>query len=77
LVTHGNRRTVYASWNGDTRTVSWQLLGVTDAASAPKVLATAQGGVFEVHFTVPANAKQLRVQALDAGGKVLGAAGVS
>jgi len=77
LVTHGTRRTVYASWNGDTRTASWQLLGVTDDVGAPKVLATGKGGVFEVHFIVPANAKQLRVQALDAAGKVLGSASVS
>lgn len=77
LVTRGTRRRVYASWNGDTRTVSWRLLGTTGDATTPTVLGTAAGGVFEVDFSVPTGAARLRVQALDAGGTVLATVGVS
>ncbi len=71
LVSQGARRTVYVSWNGDTRTVTWRLLGVTSGANAPSVLATADGGVFEATLVAPSGAARLRVQAVDAAGEVL------
>jgi hypothetical protein len=77
LVTHGTRRKVYASWNGDTRAASWRLLGVVGDATTPTVLATTAGGVFEIVLTVPAGARRLRVQALDTAGKALATVSVS
>jgi hypothetical protein len=71
LVDRGGKRSVYISWNGDTRTATWRLLGTTSAGAAPKVLAHAAAATFEVSMTVPAKARQLRVQALDASGHIL------
>ncbi len=67
----GGRVSVFASWNGDTRTASWQLL----AGSSPSALvpvASAPRGGFETAITTPAAAPYVAVQALDGAGAVLG-----
>jgi Arylsulfotransferase (ASST) len=65
------RRTVYVSWNGDTRTASWRLLaGATAKALAPSTSAARTG--FETALAAPAGAAYLAVQALDASGAVIG-----
>jgi hypothetical protein len=70
----GGRVTVYASWNGDTRTASWRVLaGASPQALAP--VATAARGGFETAITTPAAAPYVAVQALDAGGAVIGTSG--
>ncbi len=71
LVNRGDRHSVYVSWNGDTHTATWRLLGVESGASAPKVLAEHPADTFEVSMTVPAKARKLRVQALDDAGRIL------
>jgi hypothetical protein len=70
LVALSGKRTVYASWNGDTQTATWRLIGVSNG-SFPRVLTSITGGAFEVALTVPPGSDQLRVQALDAAGGVL------
>ncbi len=65
--------TVYASWNGDTRTASWRVL----AGSSPKALApvaSAARSGFETAIATP-SAAYVAVQALDPSGAVLGASG--
>jgi Arylsulfotransferase (ASST) len=67
----GGRVTVYASWNGDTRTAAWRVLaGASPHALAP--VATAARGGFETAITTPAAAPYVAVQALQAGGAVIG-----
>jgi Arylsulfotransferase (ASST) len=67
---------VYASWNGATQVSSWQVLTGPDAAHL-----TADGGVqsrtgFETQLSLSdPNAAVVRVQALDATGKILGTSG--
>ncbi len=63
--------TVYASWNGDTRTRSWRVL----AGGSPQTLApvaTAPRSGFETAIATPAAAAYVQVQALGASGEVLG-----
>ena len=67
----GGRATVYASWNGDTRTASWRVLAGASAKSLAPV-ATAPRNGFETSITTPAAAPYVQVQALDASGNVLG-----
>jgi Arylsulfotransferase (ASST) len=65
------RVTVYASWNGDTRTSAWRVL----AGSSPTTLApvaSAPKSSFETKITTPGAAPYVAVQALDAAGAVLG-----
>jgi len=62
--------TVYASWNGDTRTASWRVLaGATPTSLTP--LASASRTGFETAIPLPAAAPFLAVQALDVSGAVL------
>jgi hypothetical protein len=70
LVERGGKRTVYASWNGDTRTAKWRLTGAEPGRS-PKVVTTVAAGAYETALPVPKGLRQLRVQALDAAGSVL------
>jgi Arylsulfotransferase (ASST) len=64
------RTTVYASWNGDTRTASWQLLaGSSPAALAPVASAVRKG--FETAIAAPTKEKYVAVQALSSEGTVL------
>ncbi|HEV7528434.1 MAG TPA: arylsulfotransferase family protein [Solirubrobacteraceae bacterium] len=66
----GGRATVYASWNGDTRTASWRLLAGASAQTLAPV-ATAPRSGFETSLTTPGAAPYVAVQALDASGAVL------
>lgn len=70
-VERGGTVTVYASWNGDTRTASWQLLAGSSASSLQVVAGAARSG-FETAITAPAKAAYFAVRALDASGNVLG-----
>jgi hypothetical protein len=65
------RVTVYASWNGDTRTASWRVLAGASAQALTPVASAARAG-FETALTTPAAAPYVAVQALDAAGNVLG-----
>ena len=63
--------TVYASWNGDTRTTRWRLL----AGSSPRALSPVATGPregFETAITLPVYARYVAVQALDATGAAIG-----
>lgn len=67
----GGAVTVYASWNGDTRTASWRVL----AGASARQLASAGGATrtgFETAISIPGPAAYVAVQALDASGTVLG-----
>jgi hypothetical protein len=66
----GGRATVYASWNGDTRTASWRVLAGASAQTIAPV-ATAPRDGFETAVTTPGPAAYVAVQALDATGAVL------
>jgi hypothetical protein len=67
----GAATTVYASWNGATGVRSWRVLaGATPAALA--TVAEVPSGGFETAATVPSAAPVFAVQALGAGGEVLG-----
>jgi EmrB/QacA subfamily drug resistance transporter len=63
--------TVYASWNGATELVSWRVLAGPGASPATAVASVAKSG-FETAIPVPAGYKSFKVQALDAGGRVIG-----
>ena len=68
----GATTTVYASWNGDTRTVTWQLLAGTSAAHLSPVAQAGRTG-FETALKAPAASTYFAVQALDSSGAVLAA----
>jgi hypothetical protein len=59
---------VAVSWNGDTRTDSWQLLGGEDAEQLSAVSVTPRDG-FETEIAIPAPLGYVAVQALDADGR--------
>jgi hypothetical protein len=66
----GGRATVYASWNGDTRTAAWRVL----AGASPQTLtpvASGQRSGFETAITTPGAAPYVAVQALDGSGALL------
>jgi hypothetical protein len=67
--------TVYASWNGDTRTASWRVLGGPSASQLAPVGGAPRSG-FETSASVPGGVAYVAVQALDASGAVLGTSGV-
>jgi hypothetical protein len=67
--------TVYASWNGDTRTASWRVLGGPSAGQLSPV-GSAPRSAFETSVSVPARVSYVAVQALDAAGEVLGTSAV-
>ncbi len=67
----GRSVTVYASWNGDTRTATWQLLAGPSSTHLTPVAHDARTG-FETALKAPAGAGYVAVQALDASGAVLG-----
>lgn len=69
------RITLYASWNGATQVVSWRVLtGATKTGLRP--IARERWGSFETSIKVRTTQPYLEVQALDAGGKVLGTSNV-
>jgi EmrB/QacA subfamily drug resistance transporter len=66
----GARSVVYASWNGATRVVSWRVLaGSTGKLTA--VASAAKSG-FETAIPLPRSYEIFKVQALNAGGRVIG-----
>ena len=70
-VSAGGKVTVYASWNGDTRTATWQLLSGSSASHLSASGRVARAG-FETALAAPAAARYVAVQALDANGAVIG-----
>jgi hypothetical protein len=63
--------TVYASWNGDTQTASWRVLGGPSPQQLAPVAEAARSG-FETAIALPAVQPYVAVQALSATGAVLG-----
>ena len=62
--------TVYASWNGSTQTVAWELLAGRTRTSLSRVSTTSRTG-FETAIATTAAGPFYEVKALDAGGEVL------
>jgi len=67
----GSGVTVYASWNGDTRTASWQVLAGPSAGQLTPVASATRSG-FETAIATPVAEAYVAVQALGPGGEVLG-----
>ena len=65
----GGATIVYASWNGATQVARWRVLD----ASSGRPLATAARSGFETAIPVSGGGTQFKLQALDAGGRSLGA----
>ena len=63
--------TVYASWNGATQVVSWRVLAAVGAGRQSAIASAARSG-FETAIPVPARYTSFKVQALGAGGHVIG-----
>jgi hypothetical protein len=70
-ISSGGQLTVYASWNGDTRTASWQVLGGPNAQQLTPVASAPRSG-FETAVAVPVAEPYVAVQALGTAGEVLG-----
>ncbi|HEX3510475.1 MAG TPA: arylsulfotransferase family protein [Solirubrobacteraceae bacterium] len=64
--------TVFASWNGDTRTATWQLFAGGSPTSLKLVASAARSG-FETAIQSPGAAPWVAVRALDASGRIIGA----
>jgi EmrB/QacA subfamily drug resistance transporter len=62
---------VYASWNGATKVASWRVLGAA-AGAPPRVIASAARSGFQTAINVPDGYSSFQLQALGAGGRVLG-----
>jgi hypothetical protein len=62
---------VYASWNGATEVVRWQVLAGADASSL-RVVATAERSGFETRIPVSSSAAAFAVRAIARNGRVLG-----
>jgi EmrB/QacA subfamily drug resistance transporter len=71
---HGGGATVFASWNGATRVASWRVLA-GPAAGSERAVATAARSGFETAIPVRGTYARFRVEALDAGGRVIGTSG--
>jgi hypothetical protein len=67
----GGQVTVYASWNGDTRTASWRVLAGPSAQQLTPVASAARSS-FETTIVAPVAEAYVAVQALGAAGEVLG-----
>jgi hypothetical protein len=67
----GSQVAVYASWNGDNRTASWQVLAGPSASQLAPVASAARSG-FETEVKTPVAEAYVAVQALGAAGEVLG-----
>jgi hypothetical protein len=68
--------TVYASWNGDTRTATWRVLAGPSATQLAPVASAPRSG-FETTIPTPGPAAYVQVQALDASGAVLASSRVA
>jgi hypothetical protein len=69
--TAGAATTVYASWNGATEIDQWRVLS-GDAEGSLSAGPTVEWSDFETEIALPAAAKFVQVEALDASGKVIG-----
>jgi hypothetical protein len=67
----GGPVTVYASWNGDTRTATWRLLAGPSQGQLEPVATAARDG-FETAIATPGPEPYVAVQALTESGAVLG-----
>jgi hypothetical protein len=67
----GGASTVYASWNGDTRTARWRLVGGINADRLRAVGVSRARTGFETAIGVRRPPPLLAVEALDARGRVL------
>ena len=67
----GGKTTVYASWNGATRVVSWRVLAASGGGRLAAVASHAKSG-FETEIPVGPSYASYEVQALDAQGTVIG-----
>jgi EmrB/QacA subfamily drug resistance transporter len=68
------KTTVYASWNGATQVVSWRVLaGSGSGAGRMTAVTTTVRSGFETAIGVPQSYNSFEVQALGAGGRVIGA----
>ena len=65
------KTTVYASWNGSTQVTAWKVLAGS-GAGGQHVVATARRSGFETAIPVSQSDKTFTVQALNAGGRVIG-----
>jgi EmrB/QacA subfamily drug resistance transporter len=65
------RATVYASWNGATQVVSWRVLAGSAGTHLAGVKTAARSG-FETAISLPRSYGSYEVEALGAGGRVLG-----
>ncbi len=65
------KTTVYASWNGATELASWRVLAETTPGHVTAVASVAKSG-FETTIPVAQSYKSFKVQALAAGGRVIG-----
>ena len=65
------KTTVYASWNGATRVTSWRVLAGASSGPLTRVASTSKSG-FETAIPVSQSDKTFTVQALSAGGRVIG-----
>jgi EmrB/QacA subfamily drug resistance transporter len=81
----GGSTTVYASWNGATELASWRVLAGADSSAGAgsdagtgrmTAVASAARSGFETAISVPAGYRSFEVQALDAGGRVIGTSSV-
>ena len=70
------KTTVYASWNGSTETVAWQVLGGDAPSELGTVVATTPRVGFETSIAVPGSAQYYQVKALDKAGQVIGTSAV-
>ena len=68
----GAKTTIYASWNGATALAAWRVTAGTGRTAL--ALATVAKRGFETAIPVPQGYRSLRVQALDARGRVIGTA---
>jgi EmrB/QacA subfamily drug resistance transporter len=68
----GGRTFVYASWNGATRVAAWRVLAGSGSGALKAVATHAEEG-FETAIAVPQGSRRFTLQALDAGGRVIGA----
>jgi hypothetical protein len=72
----GDGTTVYVSWNGSTEVASWRVLGASAEGDRPAEVARVPRAGFETAVAIDRDGEGLRlfqVQALDAGGRVIGA----
>jgi hypothetical protein len=71
LTVSGSTTTLYASWNGATGVSSWRVLGGATPATLTPMASAAYTG-FQTTIVVAGTAADFAVQALGAGGEVLG-----